>query len=114
MAEHYEVVVAIKGAGRKEHVSPTTYAEDDAQAELEKISEVQEKGDGWLKLPWLNAKGADIVTVHLQPVEEPRPAVPQRSTEELIQEMSETFAKVGLKIVPIGSDEPAGGHEDNG
>ena len=100
MPSVYEVLVNVKGAGRKEIVSPETYSKEEAEKEVAAIRKVQrQETDGWLELPWLSVKGSDVIAAFVQPVEEARPREPPRSIDELLRGMIEMIEDVGLRVV---------------
>lgn len=78
---------AVKGAARKEYISPRTYTAEDAQAELERIRTVQQSDDKWLDLSRLSTKGSNIVVVYVQEADAPRPTEDRRSPEELLERL---------------------------
>lgn len=101
MPEVYEVVLNVKGAGRKEIISPDTYSKEDAEREVAVIRQVQQKEDEWLELPWLSVKGTNVIAAFLQPANAPRPTPndPPPSDEELVQQMIEFIEQTGLKVI---------------
>lgn len=121
MADVYEVIVNVKGAGRKEIASRDTYSKADAERELAAIREVQQAPDEWLDLPWLSVQGSNVIVAFIQATDAPRPDTGEpRSAEELTQRMIAIIERMGLKVVnadgtPLDAEEEApGGHEDNG
>jgi hypothetical protein len=87
MPDHYEVVLCVKGAGRKEIPSPVTYTEEEAKEQIGVIREAQREEDTWPAVDWITVRGSDIITAFMQPAEQRPPDT--RSPEELLQRLAE-------------------------